>query len=409
MTVSNANESKATERRIYLDHAATSWPKPPGVLEACIEFQSQLGVAAARGAYYRAERTDRRIADVRAGLAKWIHVSDPQQIAWTSNGTMAIHAAIHSLLWQADLSKQHVVTTATEHNSVLRTLADLQQRRALRWTMVPCDPRGWVDPESIQFALREDTRLVIVNHASNVTGIVQDLQAISGVVSSHGAWFMVDAAQSLGYLPIDMQSLKVDLLVAPAHKGLGGMLGTAFVAASSKILPHLRSPWIGGTGRSSVDWQGPFGWRESIESGNLNGPSIASLGAGLKYLESVSQVEFQSTASNWLARCVEEIRRQPSLHLIGYTGQSDDSDQIPRIPLLSFFSQSLGSHELAMLLDTALGIECRSGLHCAGAIHSFLGSDPRDGTLRMSFGHSTTESDVDAAIRGIQLLGQGAL
>jgi selenocysteine lyase/cysteine desulfurase len=95
--------------------------------------------------------------------------------------------------------------------------------------------------------------------------------------------------------------------------------------------------------------------------------------------------------------------------LIGYTGQSDDSDQIPRIPLLSFFSQSLGSHELAMLLDTALGIECRSGLHCAGAIHSFVGSDPRDGTLRMSFGHSTTESDVDAAIRGIQLLGQGAL
>ena len=395
-----------TERRIYLDHAATSWPKPSGVLEACIDFQQQLGVAASRGAYRRAERTDRMIDDVRTRLGRFLGITDPQRIAWTSNGTMAIHAAIHSALWESDLRGQHVVTTATEHNSVLRTLADLQKRRGLRWTMVPCDERGWVDPESLRAALCEETRLVIVNHASNVTGIVQDLNSLSSILAGSNAWWMVDAAQSLGYVELDAQSLGIDLLVAPTHKGLCGMLGTAFVAASQRIIPHLQSPWVGGTGRSSIDWTGPFGWRESVESGNLNGPSIASLGAGLHFLNSQSLPDFQRASAGWIERIAEEIGRHPNLHLVGYPDAKAPTKQTSRVPVISFSSRSLSSHEMAMLLDSALGIECRSGLHCAGAIHAQLGTDPKDGALRMSFGHTTTESDVDAAIEGIRLLSQ---
>jgi selenocysteine lyase/cysteine desulfurase len=398
-----------TQRKIYLDHAATSWPKPPGVLEACIEFQTQLGVAASRGAYYRSERTDRIIADVRESLANFLGIADPTQIAWTSNGTMAIHAAIHSLLWQTQLQDHHVVTTATEHNSVLRTLADLEHRRGLRWTLVPCDQRGWVDPESIRSAIEPKTRLVIVNHASNVTGMVQDLTSIARIVGESDAWLMVDAAQSIGFMEFDPESLGIDLLVAPTHKGLCGMLGTAFIAASPRVTPHLKSPWIGGTGRSSIDWNGPFGWRESIESGNLNGPSIASLGAGLNFLNSNSTAQFKEKLDGWLRRILKEIQDCKNLALVGYPNSSSQFDDSQRVPLVSFSSQSLTSHEMAMLLDSALGVECRSGLHCAGAIHHHLGSDPQNGTLRMSFGHTTAESDVEMAIEGIRLLDQVAL
>jgi selenocysteine lyase/cysteine desulfurase len=398
-----------TQSKIYLDHAATSWPKPPGVLEACIEFQNQLGVAASRGAYFRAERTDRTIAHVREKLGSLLGVLDPKQIAWTSNGTMAIHAAIHSVLWQTDLHDHHVVTTATEHNSVLRTLADLERRRGLRWTIVPCDARGWVDPQSIRSALEPKTRLVIVNHASNVTGIVQDLDAIGPLVADSNAWLMVDSAQSLGFVDLDADRIGIDLLVAPTHKALCGMLGTAFIAASPRVTPDLKSPWIGGTGRSSIDWDGPFDWRESIESGNLNGPSIASLGAGLDYLSSNSGSQFAEQSQRWLGRVLDEVRGSKNLTLVGYPSSMDDSADIRRVPLVSFSSQSLTSHEMAMLLDSTLGVECRSGLHCAGAIHQYLGSDPQSGTLRMSFGHTTTESDVQAAIEGIRLLDQVAL
>lgn len=398
-----------TQRKIYLDHAATSWPKPPGVLEACIEFQTQLGVAASRGAYYRSERTDRTIADVRESLASFLGIPDPMQIAWTSNGTMAIHAAIHSVLWQTDLHDHHVVTTATEHNSVLRTLADLEHRRGLRWTMVPCDGRGWVDPQAIHSAIEPKTRLVIVNHASNVTGIVQDLTSIGRLVSESEAWLMVDAAQSIGFVDLNPERLGIDLLVAPTHKGLCGLLGTAFIAASTRVIPDLKSPWIGGTGRSSTDWNGPFGWRESIESGNLNGPSIASLGAGLSFLKSSSKAEFIEKSDVWLRRIHNEIRECKNLALVGYRDSSGNVDDTQRVPLVSFSSQSLTSHEMAMLLDSTLGVECRSGLHCAGAIHHYLGSDPKNGTLRMSFGHTTAESDIDLAIEGIRLLDQVAL
>lgn len=378
-----------------------------------MEFQQSLGVAASRGAYRRAEQTDRLIAQTRESLAKHVGINSPEQIAWTSNGTMAIHAAIHSVLWESDLRSHHVLTTATEHNSVLRTLADLQQRRGLDWTIAPCDPLGRVCADAIANALRSNTRLVIINHASNVTGIVQDLETVASIVDHSNAWLMVDAAQSLGYHSIQTESLGIDLLVAPTHKGLCGMLGTAFIAASKKVLPELRSPWIGGTGRSSIDFQGPFGWRESIESGNLNGPSIASLKAGLDFLEHQNPSDFQEKTTQWLSILVDQIRRHPQLRLVGHpTNQPQSvlsaSERLPRVPVLSFFSQTLSSHEMAMLLDSALGIECRSGLHCAGAIHSHIGSDPDQGVLRMSFGHTSAPTDIEAALEGIKLLGQFA-
>ncbi len=386
-----------TRARVYLDHAATSWPKPEGVLEACNLYQNEIGVAAARGAYRSCDSADRMVNEVRTGLAKLIGSPSPEHIAFTSNGTMALNAAILGFFHQPDLSDQHVVTSATEHNSVLRPLAMLAKTRGLQWTIVKCDTEGYVSAQAMREAIRPNTQLLIINHASNVTGAIQDLSAMAEVARAHGIAWMVDAAQSLGFLPIDVDQLGIDLLAAPCHKGVGGLMGTGCLFASGTIQERLQSPWIGGTGRSSDSLIDSFSWRESIESGNMNLPGIASVGAGVRWLDGSEKT---SSLENWTQRLIHEAERHPGLKLIGPAADSQ------RMPLVSLVSDQLDCHEMAMMLDSALGIEARSGFHCAASIHSYLGTADRGGTLRMSLGHTSTVSDIEAACEGIEMLGK---
>ena len=398
---------------MYLDHAATSWPKPHGVLEAYALACREQGVAAGRGAYRRAEELGREVERVERLVLDTTGARDRDVVAWTSNGTMAIHAALYSVLWQSDLTQVHVVTTVTEHNSVLRTLEDLRQRRGLQISYVECDSDGVVSPLGIREAIREDTRMVVVNHASNVTGVVQDISAIAsevrsarrrfGVGDGLGCLLMIDAAQSLGFVEIGMGEIGVDLLVAPGHKGLCGPLGVGMIVVREELIGSLRSPWIGGTGSSSEDVGGPFGWKESIESGNLNSPAILAMGKGIEVVTRDGKSD-SKRFSEWIDRLVEVISGQSNLRLIGFS-RGKQSRVSERIPLLSLTGTSMSSHEMAMLLDSAFGIECRSGLHCAGAIHRVIGSDPNGGTLRMSFGHTSEPADVDSAEIGIRAIG----
>lgn len=401
-------------RRVYLDHAATSWPKPTVVLEAFHENCRELGVAAGRGAYRRAQEVDRGIDQVRAQVLRLVGASPQDTVAWTSNGTMAIHGAIQSLLWRSDLSQVHVVSTVTEHNSVLRTLEDMHQRRGLAYNLVGCDARGWVDPRDVRLALRPNTGLVVINHASNVTGFVQDIAGISEEISKQSRVFdkqadsgialMVDSAQSLGYVDFDMRDWGVDILVSPGHKGLSGPFGVGMIVAEASMIERMRSPWIGGTGRSSDSLDGPFGWCESIESGNINAPAIMALGKGIEHVSSDSSRRVKEAFAHWLRRLLEAIESQSSMHVVGYTKAC--ADQVDkRVPIVSFVSDQYGTHEMAMILDSVFGIECRSGLHCAGKIHEHIGSSVESGTLRMSFGHTSNASDVEAAVEGIQALG----
>ncbi len=401
-------------RRVYLDHAATSWPKPAVVLEAYQESCQGLGVAAGRGAYRRAQEVDRGIDQVRSQVLRLVGASADDTVAWTSNGTMAIHGAIHSLLWQSDLSQVHVVSSVTEHNSVLRTLEDLHQRRGLAYSLVGCDARGWVDPRDVRLALRPDTALVVINHASNVTGVVQDIAGISEELSVHSRVFgkrtdegialMVDGAQSLGYVDFDMRNWGVDIVVSPGHKGLCGPFGVGMIVARASMIQRMRSPWIGGTGRSSDSLEGPFGWRESIESGNINAPAIMAMGKGIEYVSSDSGRRVKVGFADWLSRLLDAIESHPSLRLVGYP--KTGTDQLAkRVPIVSLVSDQYDSHEMAMMLDSVFGIECRSGLHCAGRIHKHIGSSVESGALRMSFGHTSSTSDVEAAVEGIQALG----
>jgi len=380
--------------RYYLDHAATSWPKPPGSLEACIDFQINNGASSGRGVYHSAEASSRLVLAARQAVARLINAPSERQIAFCNNGTHALNAAILGLLHSPTLRGCHVVTTATEHNSVLRPLELAHQTNGTTWTAVPCDETGLVDPNRVMEAMAPDTRLIVVNHASNVTGAIQDIRTLAGIAKSKNAIFLVDAAQSLGYLPIDVLDCGIQVLAAPGHKGAGGMLGTGILYIHQEV-QHLIEPiWIGGTGSQSDSIAGPFDWLSAVESGNSNLPGIASLKAGIEWLE---KRPLPAQTDRWAQQMIEAILEEPSLKLIGPLRN--------RLPVISLIHPTSSCHEMAMILDSACHVEARSGFHCAALIHPFLGTQSTGGTLRLSLGHTTVEADVDAAIEGIHMLG----
>jgi cysteine desulfurase / selenocysteine lyase len=372
--------------RIYLDHAATSWPKPTGVLEAFVEFQSTCGAAGGRGAYTSAQTANDIIAKVRSKLARLIHASSPSSIAITHNGTASLNLAISGFLKPGD----HVITTAAEHNSVLRPLMRLKNRGTIELAIVEVNSIGKVLPEDVQAAIRPNTRLVAVTHASNVTGCIQPLEGISEVCRQAKARLLVDAAQTLGYIPIDVEGMNIDLLAAPGHKGACGLLGTGMLYASSETAYEMEAPWPGGTGSDSANLEGPFKWPDGFEAGNLNVPSLAGWNSGLEWLAS-TDLESHQKRSDRLRERLWAILCESSL---GKVIGSHHSNRF--VPVVSVLCQQTNSGDLSAILDSSFRIETRSGLHCAGAIHKHLGSELLGGTLRFSLGHTSSSSDLDA-------------
>jgi len=365
--------------RVYLDHAATGWPKPESVYEAMDRFARQTGAAAGRGAYRSATLADEVVASCRRAIARLVGVSDPARVAFFPNGTTALHAAIFGVVRDGD----HVVTTAIEHNSVLRPLEWLRRNRGVEVDVVPCDAAGRVDPADVLGLVKPQTRLVAISHASNVTGAVQDIAAVGRQLASGDTLLLCDAAQTLGYLPIDVSTLAIDLLAAPGHKGACGPLGTGMLAVSEKASAWLRPMLFGGTGSASESLDMPRKLPSMLEPGNLNVPGIAGWAAGLDELAKASpqrHAESQSAIATQLHQAVSSIA---GVSVIGGY----------RLPIVSLTFDGADIGLVATLLDTEFGIEVRSGLHCAALIHRYLGTSPH-GTLRASGGHGTTDEQI---------------
>jgi len=349
--------------------------------------------------YQSAEESSELVRTTRQALARLIHAPNSTDIAFCSNGTQALNSAILGLLQSPSMRGCHVVTTVTEHNSVLRPLQLATHSCGFTWTAVSCDETGWVDPNQVLIAMNAKTRLVILNHVSNVTGAVQDFRSIAEIAKRRGAIFMLDAAQSLGYLPIDVVADGIDIVAAPGHKGACGMLGTGILYVRRELQELLEPVWIGGTGTQSDSIDGPFDWLSAVESGNCNLPGIASLKAGLEWLE---KQEPNKKLQVWSGEIIDAIQQTRNLHMVGPIPNDSKRN---RLSVVSLICDTLSCHEMAMLLDSACGVEARSGFHCAGLIHSCLGTQEKGGTLRLSLGHTSTIADVEAAIAGIQILG----
>jgi cysteine desulfurase/selenocysteine lyase len=381
----------ASFRRIYMDNAATSWPKPEAVYAAVDRYQRDLGAPAGRSGYADAGEVSQRVSHARRAVARLLGLADPHRVIFTSNGTDSLNLAIHGVLREGD----HVVTTVIEHNSVLRPLAQEAHERGVQTTFVGCNPQGVVDPAAIRAALRANTRLVAVCHASNVTGAVQPMGDIARIAHDAGALVLCDAAQSLGHMAVDMRALGIDLLAAPGHKGLLGPLGTGVLAIAPGIEAHLQSTRQGGTGTRSERPEQPDELPSKYESGNLNVPGILGLEAGVKHLLDRGLAEIEQHGFALTAKLLDGFADIPGLRVMG------PSEARARVPLVSIVLKDYDPQEIAVGLDAAHRVQVRSGLHCAPLMHEALGTQSAGGTVRFSLGPFNTDDDVDIAVHAV--------
>jgi len=376
-----------TTSRIYFDNAATSWPKPEAVYRAVDDYQRRLGAPAGRGAYGEAAETERLVLSCRKKVSQLIGASDPSRIVFTQNGTDSLNLALHGLLRPGD----HVVTTVCEHNSVLRPLRFLAKHRDVSTTYVGCDGQGYVDPEDVRRAVTPQTRLIALIHASNVTGAIQPVEAVGQIAAERDIPFLVDAAQSLGHVPIDVSRIRCQLLAAPGHKGLMGPLGTGVLYVAPGAEQSLLPVRQGGTGTRSDEDVQPESLPDKYESGNLNVAGIVGLEAGVSHVLEAGIERIQERARTMTVRLLRGLDKLTGIQLYGprTTGR--------RVGVVSLNVAGFDPQELAALLDSQWSIQTRAGIHCAPRMHAALGTLPR-GTLRLSVGHFTTPEEIDAVL-----------
>jgi len=380
--------------RIYLDNAATSWPKPDAVYEAVDHYQRDIGTAAGRGAYQSAQQAQRVVAESRAACARLLGIANPGQLVFTSNGTTSLNLAIHGLLKPGD----HVVTTVCEHNSVLRPLHHQFEKNGVRVTYVGCDEAGFVGAAPVAEATSPKTRLVVVSHASNVTGAIQPIAEFARITHDADATLLVDAAQTAGCVPIDIEELGIDLLACGGHKGLLGPLGTGLLYIRPGLDEQLRTYIQGGTGTDSFSESQPDPMPEKFESGNLNVPAIAGLGVAARFLEEKNVSAVQLHHQQLTRQLLDGLAAIPGIRVVG-----PSADQ-PRVAVVSCAVDGYDPQEFAAALDASCNVECRAGLHCAPRMHAALGTSSSSGLVRFSPGWATTAAEIDTTLEAVAVL-----
>lgn len=375
---------------VYLDNAATSFPKPEEVYRAVEHALREVGVAPGRGGYRLSLSAARLVFEAREAVAQLFNVGDSARVVFTHSATESLNLAVMGVLRPGD----HVVTTTMEHNSLARPL-HLMERRGVEVTWLEADREGFVTAAQIAAALRPGTRLVALSHCSNVTGSVQPLAEIGAVVRRSGALFLVDAAQSAGVLPIDMEALGIDLLAAPGHKGLFGPQGTGVLALAEGVTP---APLVvGGTGGHSGELEQPQPLPERYESGTPNTPGIAGLKAGVEFVLATGVEKIGARERELVARVRDGLRSVPGATLYG------PSDGERQGGAVSFILNGRDPGEVSFRLDQEYDISVRAGLHCAPLAHRTIGTYPA-GTIRVSPGYFTSDADVDLFLGALRAI-----
>jgi cysteine desulfurase family protein len=381
-----------TNKRIYLDNAATSWPKPEPVYRAVDHYLREVGGPNGRSGYREALEANRIVERARRGVAALMGADDPSHIVFGFNGTDVLNLAIRGIVRPGD----HVVTTVCDHNSVLRPLRALRENADVTVSYVPCDGQGFVSPDDVRAALRPNTRLVAVNHVSNVTGAIQPIADIGAVVGQSDAFFLVDAAQSLGHVPIDVGSIAVDLLAAPGHKGLLGPLGTGVLYIRPGVERELAPLRYGGTGSQSEEDRQPDQLPDKYEPGNHNLLGLAGLAAATDFLRSETIEALHAHHTLLTGPLLNGLREIEGVTIHGPLSTSNRSS------VVSFTIEGYDPQELAAMLEMTCGIQCRAGLHCAPRMHAALGTTAGGGTVRLSPGFVTTPADIDDVTTALQ-------
>jgi cysteine desulfurase family protein len=375
---------------IYLDNAATTLPKPEPVARAVYDALLTQGNGG-RGCHPAALAGLRTAYQVRRQLANLFHVpGGAEQVAFTSGATEALNTAIGGLFSPGD----HVITTAWEHNSVLRPLYRLEEQ-GVELTILPADPAGRLRYEELEPLIRPNTRAVVCTHASNVTGNLLDLERVSALCRTHHLLLVVDGAQTAGVFPIDMEKLGIDVLCLAGHKGLMGPQGVGALCVRQGV--SIRPLKVGGSGVHSFDRHHPAEMPTALEAGTLNGPGIAGLGAAIHWLEEQGVDQLRQREQELLKHFYDGVTRIPGVTVYGTW------DTFDRAAVLSLNLKGWDSGEVSDELAQRFDIATRPGAHCAPLIHQALGTVER-GTVRFSLSHQNTEAEVDRALEALDTL-----
>ena len=380
---------------IYLDNAATSFPKPPAVARRMMEYLEQVGAPVNRSAYGAAQAAGLVTLRLRQRLCRLFSFPDPTHVILTPGNTMGLNQVLRGFLRPGD----HCLVSSMEHNAVMRPLQDLAEQ-GVTFDRIPCSRTGRLDPADIPPRIRKNTRLLVMAHGSNVSGVVQDAAAVGRICREHGVAFCLDAAQTAGHLPVEFQAFGLSALSVPGHKGLLGPSGIGALLLAPAFAAQLTPLVTGGTGSASDSERQPPYLPDRFESGTPNVPGIYGLEAALAFLEEVGLPAVAKHDRQLTGRFLDGLRELPGVRLVGPETVEG------RTGVISLDFQNVDNAEAAERLEREHGILTRCGLHCAPSAHQTLGTFPQ-GTVRFSLGWFTTEEQVDRAMSAVAAVSAG--
>jgi cysteine desulfurase / selenocysteine lyase len=375
---------------IYVDNAATSWPKPDTIIKAMVNALEQAGGNPGRSGHRLSIAAARLMYDTREELARFFGINDPLRVIFTANATHALNLALNGILEPGD----RVITSSMEHNAVMRPLRHLE-KHGVTVTVVPCAADGSFDVDDLSKTIDGNTRLVVITHASNVVGTIMPIVDIAKVAHQAGALILVDTAQTAGAVPINMKDMGIDLLAFTGHKELQGPPGIGGLVMADDLDVSQIEPLVrGGTGSRSELEEQPDDLPDKYESGTANLVGIAGLGAGLRYVQERGVDRIHAHLAKISRVLIEDLSVIPGIKLYG------TMDAARMVSVISFTASGQRVSEIGLKLDDEFGILSRVGLHCAPAAHRTIGSFP-EGTVRLSPGISTTDEDIKKVVTGI--------
>lgn len=372
---------------IYLDNAATSWPKPAGVAQAVVAAMNRAAGNPGRTSHRTAMHSAELIQECRENLAQLFAIENPLRVCFMASTTEALNTALKGVLQPGD----HAICSSMEHNSVWRPLAALETR-GVEFSIAQADGDGLLDPEKVERLIRPNTKLIAINHASNVNGAIQPIAAIGNLARRRGIVFLLDAAQSAGAVPIDVGAMKIDLLAFPGHKGLLGPQGIGGLYVGEGV--DLRPLKEGGTGSRSLEAEQPREFPERMEAGTLNLPGIAGLCRSTRYLLEHGVESIHAREQQLTRRLMEGLANIDGVIVYG------PAPAVARAAVVSFNLRDLDPVLIAAELEKYADIACRPGWHCAALAHRTLGTE-RMGAVRFSPGAFTKRKEIDAAIAAV--------
>ena len=383
-----------SHRFIYLDHAATSFPKPEIVYQAVDKALREECGNPGRSHHRLALSATRVVEEARMFCARLFHAASPDSIVFTNNTTTALNMAIQGTVSPRD----HVITSSLEHNSVTRPLKYLAGK-GIEVTKIPTDLHIGLSPAALEQVVQKNTKLVICNHVSNVTGTISDIAAIGGFCRDRDILFLVDGAQSAGMRPVDVQKMKIDLFAFPGHKGLLSPQGTGglYIRPGLEFAPILQ----GGTGSASESLEQPRFSPQRYESGTLNIPGLAGLAAGVRYLLDVGITEVAKHEKVLTTCLLQGIARIPGITLVG------PDETVERGNVVSICFHRISVPEATLMMDAAFSIAVRGGLHCSADAHRTMGTLENGGTLRISPGYLNTLEEIEQCLQSLAICAKG--